>query len=132
MISSKAPAKVTLKALDTTLAAGWAKRRDAIYSGDNNLKAQQSDVVPIGELMRVSSNGIVSSQLIRCQVWVGRIQKSKTFGENIDRPDLSKVSMDNKNGADSITQAQADVLTKLAVRFRDLKDTEFHRPMVNA
>lgn len=48
-----APADVSLKALDNSLATGWAKRRDLVYSTDERRNKLQ-DIVPAEDLVKVN------------------------------------------------------------------------------
>eukprot|EP01057_Protomagalhaensia_wolfi_P000233 Protomagalhaensia_wolfi_Nauph_80__232@NODE_112_length_3628_cov_5_066035_g85_i0_p3_GENE_NODE_112_length_3628_cov_5_066035_g85_i0NODE_112_length_3628_cov_5_066035_g85_i0_p3_ORF_typecomplete_len192_score50_92_NODE_112_length_3628_cov_5_066035_g85_i011991774 len=99
-----APASVTLKALDSSCASGWVKRRDALYVGETPTGKQ--DVVPAKELYKS---------------WGSKFTRIKQ-AVNAEIPDLQRATESFKKEADDENAISGDKLTRLAMRLRDIKE----------
>lgn len=94
-----APSSIALRTLDSTLAAGWGKRRDAAYS-PSNPEAKTQDVVPSEELF---------------DRWRSKTRAST--GHQWPR----KSSSQDETAVASIADKSYSRLTQLSLQVRDLK-----------
>eukprot|EP01053_Blabericola_migrator_P010433 Blabericola_migrator_1__10432@NODE_58_length_15904_cov_68_205342_g53_i0_p1_GENE_NODE_58_length_15904_cov_68_205342_g53_i0NODE_58_length_15904_cov_68_205342_g53_i0_p1_ORF_typecomplete_len2977_score518_99CLASP_N/PF12348_8/6_7e02CLASP_N/PF12348_8/1_1e11CLASP_N/PF12348_8/26CLASP_N/PF12348_8/1_1e04CLASP_N/PF12348_8/0_012CLASP_N/PF12348_8/8_2e03Cnd1/PF12717_7/0_19Cnd1/PF12717_7/1_8e04Cnd1/PF12717_7/41Cnd1/PF12717_7/2_2e02VATPase_H_C/PF11698_8/0_13VATPase_H_C/PF11698_8/9_2e02UBA_4/PF14555_6/0_8UBA_4/PF len=110
---SAAPPAVTLKALDSTCASGWVKRRDALYLGEIPIGKQ--DVVPAADLLKS---------------WASKLNRIKqAVVTNI--PDVDRAHEAFQKEADDEHASSGDKLTRLAMRLRDIKDSLTPQPTVS-